>query len=109
MMRGDVVVVAAPGDFGKARPAVVVQTNALPEDHPCVIVCQMTSVLLETTDFRVLIEPSDENSLRVPSQVMVDKPVSVARARVSQRIGRLTASDLNRLDVALAFVMGLAD
>src|SRR5579864_6248791 len=71
MRRGDVVVVAA-GDYGKPRPAVIVQTDALPEDHPSVIVCQMTSVILDTTDFRVRIEPTDENGLRTPSQVMAD-------------------------------------
>ena len=109
MRRGDVVIVAAAGDYRKPRPAVVVQTDALPEDHPSVIVCQMTSASVDTTDFRVLIEPRDDNGLRVRSQVMADKPVTITRERVGQRIGRLTADEMNRLDVALAFVVGLSD
>jgi mRNA interferase MazF len=40
---------------------------------------------------------------------MADKPVTVRRARVGPAIGRLDADDLGRLNVALAFVMGLAD
>jgi mRNA interferase MazF len=40
---------------------------------------------------------------------MADKPVTVRRARVGTAIGRLDADDLGRLNVALAFVMGLAD
>jgi len=109
MKRGDVVTVAAAGDYGKPRPAVIVQTDALPDSHASVVVCQMTSVLSPASDFRVEIEPSDTNGLRVRSQVMVDKPVTISRGRVGQRIGRLGANDLGRLNTAIAFVMGLAD
>jgi len=40
---------------------------------------------------------------------MADKPVTVRRERIGQRIGRLGAAEIARLNVALAFVMGLAD
>jgi len=40
---------------------------------------------------------------------MADKPVTVRRERIGQRIGQLDAAELARLNVALAFVMGLAD
>jgi mRNA-degrading endonuclease toxin of MazEF toxin-antitoxin module len=43
MKRGDVVVVAAAGDYGKPGPAVIVQTNAIPEAHTSVVICRMTS------------------------------------------------------------------
>ena len=33
MRRGDVVTVAATDDYGKASPAVIVQTDALPAAH----------------------------------------------------------------------------
>ena len=42
MKRGDVVTVAAAGDYGRPRPAVIVQTDALPAAHASVVVCQMT-------------------------------------------------------------------
>jgi mRNA interferase MazF len=106
--RGDVVIVAAPGDYGKPRPAVIVQSNALPESHASVVICQMTSELAEA-DFRVTIEPGPDTGLRMRSQVVAGKPATIRRERVGQRIGRLAAADLGRLDAALAFVMGLAD
>lgn len=109
MRRGDVVVVAAAGDYGKPRPAVVVQTDAFPETHPSVVICQMTSDVVNTQDFRVTIEPTEKNGLRARSQVMADKPVTVRRERVGQIVGRLTEADIRRLNIALAFVMGLAD
>lgn len=108
MSRGDVVVVAAPGDYGKPRPAVIVQSSAIPESHASAVICPMTSELVEA-DFRVTIEPGPETGLRVRSQVMADKPVTVRRERLGRLIGQLGAADMARLNVALALVMGLAD
>ena len=109
MKRGDVVIVAAAGDYGKPGPAVVVQTDACPETHASVVICQLTSEGVEAPDFRVAVEPSENNGLRARSQIMADKPVTVRRARVGQAIGRLDDGDVARLNAALAFVMGLAD
>jgi mRNA interferase MazF len=109
MRRGDVVTVAATGDYRTPRPAVIVQTDAFPDTHASVIVCHMTSELSEAPEFRVTIDPSGGNGLRMRSQIMVDKPVTVRRERVGQLIGSLDAEDIRRLNVALAFVMGLTD
>ena len=54
MSRGDVVIVAAPGDYGKPRPAVILQSDAIPESHASLIICPMTSELVEA-DFRITI------------------------------------------------------
>jgi mRNA interferase MazF len=108
MSRGDVVVVAAPGDYGKPRPAVIVQSNAIPASHASIVICQITSELVEA-DFRVTIEAGSETGLRVRSQVMADKPTTVRHERIGPRIGCLAAADMARLNAALAFVMGLAD
>ncbi len=109
MKRGDVVTVTASGDYGKPRPAVIVQTDALPAEHASVIVCQMTSDIVEAPDFRVTIEPGENNGLRTRSQIMADKPVTIRRERVGRQIGSLEEKDIARLNVALAFIMGLAD
>jgi mRNA interferase MazF len=68
----------------------------------------MTSELAEA-DFRITIEPEPETGLRVRSQVMADKPVTIRRERIGQQIGRLAPVDMARLNVALALVLGLAD
>jgi mRNA interferase MazF len=94
MKRGDVVVVAAAGDYGKPRPAVVVQTDAFPEAHASVVICQMTSEIVDAPDFRPTIEPAPENGLRVRSQITADKPVTVRRERTGQVIGRLAGGHL---------------
>ena len=109
MQRGDVVTVAAAGNYGKPRPAVIVQTDAFPKNHAAVVVCRLTSELADAPDFRVTVEPKPENGLRLRSQVMADKPVTVRRERIGQKIGRLGNEEMARLGIALAFVFGLAD
>jgi mRNA interferase MazF len=109
MKRGDVVTVAAAGDYGKPRPAVIVQTDALPAAHASVVVCQMTSECSNAPDFRVTIDPTAKNGLRVKSQVLADKPATIRRERIGRQVGHLDDKDIARLNVALAFVMGLAD
>jgi mRNA interferase MazF len=109
MRRGDVVTVAATGDYGKPRPAVIVQTDALPAAHASVVVCKMTSECSNAADFRVTIEPTTENGLRARSQLMADKPVTIRRERIGGLVGHLDDKDIARLNIALAFVMGLAD
>ncbi|MBP7336186.1 type II toxin-antitoxin system PemK/MazF family toxin [Niveispirillum sp.] len=109
MRRGDVVMVAAAGDDGKPRPAEVVQTDALPDSHASVIICQMSSELADAPDFRITIDAAPENGLRETSQVMADKPVTVRRERISTIIGRLNAAEMARVNTAIALVMGLAD
>jgi mRNA interferase MazF len=69
----------------------------------------MTSECSEAEDFRVTVEPTPKNGLRVKSQVMADKPVTIRRERVGQKIGHLDDKDISRINVAIAFVLGLAD
>jgi mRNA interferase MazF len=101
MRRGDVVTVAAAGDYGKPR-AVIVQTDAFPATHASVVVCQLTSDCSDAPDFRVTVDPTARNGLRVKSQVMADKPVTIRRERVGRRIGHLdrlaNAQDFDSVD-----------
>jgi mRNA interferase MazF len=69
------------------------------------VICQMTSEILDAPDFHVTIDPSE----RGRSQVMADKPVTVRRARIRQLVGHLNDRDIGRMNIALTFVMGLAD
>ena len=85
------------------------QTDAFPSNHASVIICQMTSEVVDAPSFRVTIEPSPENGLRVRSHVMADKPTTVRRARLGPPLGRLATQEISQLNAALAFVMGLAD
>lgn len=109
MKRGDVVTVAISGDYGKPRPAVIVQSDALPDTHSSIVICQMTTSAHPDGFFRVAIEPTPDNGLRALSHIMADKPMTLRRERVGSVIGRLSRSQVRELNSALAFALGLAD
>jgi mRNA-degrading endonuclease toxin of MazEF toxin-antitoxin module len=45
MRRGDIVIVAFAGDFGKPRPAVIVQSDYLNDTRATILLCPFTSEL----------------------------------------------------------------
>ena len=62
MRRGDLVVISGPGDCGKPRPAVVVQSDRLSLDS--VLVAQITSEIVAAPLYRLTIEPGAVNGLQ---------------------------------------------
>ena len=88
---------------------MVIQSDAFPDTHASVVVCQMTSSIAHAPDFRVTVEPSEANGLRQVSQVMADKPTTVRRERIGTRMGYLERPDVLRVNRAVAFSLGLAD
>ena len=72
MRRGDVIIVTLPGDFGKPRPAAVIQSDRL-VGLDTVIVCPFTTSVSEEVTLRPTIEPDAANGLHVRSQAMVEK------------------------------------
>jgi mRNA interferase MazF len=105
-MRGQLVTIALQGDFGKPRPALVVQSDFF-ENHPSVTVLPVTSDLRDTPLFRVLVEPSQENGLRITSQIMIDKAMTVYAERLGEPIGRLDPNVLLEVDRCLAVFLGI--
>ena len=108
MKRGDLVVVAIQGDYGKPRPALVVQSDLFNDTHASVTVVPVTSTIVDTPLFRVTVEPSRRNGLRSVSQIMVDKVTTVRRQRLGQTIGRLEEDVMLRVSRALALWFGIA-
>lgn len=106
MKRGDFVTVALQGDFGKPRPALIVQSDLLAE-LGSVIVCPVTSELRDVA-FRVLVEPTPGTGLQVSSQVMVDKLATVPRAKLGPTFGRLDEDRMKAVERTLLLVLGMA-
>lgn len=108
MRRGDTVIMVAPGELGRPRPAIIVQADELGDATTSVILCPITSDLTEGLSIRPIIDADDSNGLRVRSQVMTDKMLALPRNRVRRVIGTIDESTGNRLDAALLVVLGLA-
>ena len=103
--RGDLVTVFLQGDYGKPRPALVIQSDLLTE-LDSVVFCPVTGEL-RTAAFRVTVEPTAHNGLRALSQVMVDKLSTLPRSKVSAPFGRLEDERMRAVDRALLLVVGV--
>jgi len=101
-----VVTVAGQGDFGKPRPAVVVQSDRLAKVES-VVVCPFTTTLTGDSPLRLPVQPDAENGLRKPSEIMIEKVGAFRPARVGPVIGVLPPAVMTELSRRLAFVLGL--
>ncbi len=107
MKRGDLVTIALQGDYGKPRPALVVQSDLFSE-HPSVTILPVTSDLRKAPLFRIDVEPTAVTNLEKRSQIMVDKVQTVPREKVGAAFGRLDDTSMLTINRALAVWLGFA-
>ena len=108
MKRGDLVTVALSGDYGKPRPALVIQSDFLAETDS-VLVCLLTTTLREAPLYRLTLPAGVASGLREESQVMVDKIMAVRRDRCGAAIGRVDEAGMMALGRLVALMVGVAD
>jgi mRNA interferase MazF len=107
MKRGDFVTIAAQGDFGKPRPALILQADQFGQTAS-VTLLPVTSLLLDVPLLRITVQTSAENGLQKPSQVMLDKVMTVKRDKVGQAFGRIDADAMIEIERRLAVFLGIA-
>jgi len=105
--RGDIVSCVLQGDYGKPRPGVVIQSNLFNPTHQSITLCPITTHLIDTPLFRLSLTPDHENGLEKTSQIMVDKITSIHIDKLGQKIGKLSAKQLQELNHALLIWLNL--
>jgi mRNA interferase MazF len=107
MRRGQFVTVVTAGDYGKPRPALVVQSDLFAE-LPSVVICPLTTTLRDDADqFRLEVAPSSQNGLREISQIAIDKITVVPTAKIGAVIEMADDALLARVNRALALFLGI--
>jgi len=107
MRRGDLVTIAGPGDYGKPRPALVIQADYF-DLTATVTVLLVTGTIVDAPLLRITVEPSGENRLRKTSQIMIDKAMTVRREKVGAVFGTLESDALVAVGRSLAVFLGIA-
>lgn len=107
MKRGDLVTVALQGDYGKPRLALVIQSDQFP-GTASVVVLPVTSTLVDAPLLRLTVEPDAGNGLRTPSQIMLDKPMTVKTDKIGPSFGSLDGVTMVSVNRSLALFLGLA-
>lgn len=105
--RGYFVTVSLPGDYGKPRPALVVQNDTFLK-LPSLVVCPLTSTVRSDADqVRITVAPSRENGLYVVSDVAIDKISVVPITKIGAVIGKADDELMLRVSRALAFFLNI--
>ena len=107
MRRGDFVTIAMQGDLGKPRPALVIQADQF-DQHATVTVLPVTSTTVAAPLLRISVRPDASNGLLKPSQIMVDKAMTMKRDKVGPAFGRIDADVLVEIERCLAVFLGVA-
>lgn len=105
--RGDVVTCSPPGDFGKPRPAVVLQSDLFNATHASVTLCPITSHMVEAPLFRIALEPNSANGLKTSSHAMADKLTTLRSERIGAIMGHLSERELAEIEIAAMRWLGL--
>ncbi len=106
-MRGDLVTIALAGDFGKPRPALVIQANQF-DEHATVTVLLMSGTMIDAPLLRVSVVPDALNGLQKTSQVMIDKAMTIKREKIGPVFGRIDPDTLVEVERCLAVFLGIA-
>lgn len=107
MQRGDIVTCVLSGDYGKPRPAVIVQSDLFNPTHASIVVCPITSHLVEAPLFRLLLAPDKSTGITIISQIMIDKITAIKSEKIAKKIGKLSSSEILKLDEALRLWLNL--
>lgn len=105
--RADLVTIAIQGDFGKPRPALVIQSDLFAA-HTTVTVLLLSTAWVDAPLLRVPLQPDPRNGLHLPSQVMIDKAMTVKREKLGRPIGRIDTATMVEIDRRLAIFLGIA-
>ncbi|WP_208442579.1 type II toxin-antitoxin system PemK/MazF family toxin, partial [Bartonella raoultii] len=105
-MRGSLVTIAMQGDFGKPRPALIIQANQFSE-HTSVTILPITSTLVAAPLLRITIQPDTQNGLKKTSQVMIDKIMTVRGEKVSPAFGSIHTDKMVEIERCLAVFLGI--
>ncbi len=98
--------VAVSGDYGKPRPALVIQADAFSEIGS-VTVLRLTSELHDWPSLRVTVEATESTGLRATSQIMIDKATAVPREKIGGVFGCLDATTMRTVNQALIIFLDL--
>jgi len=105
MRRFDIYTTTGGTYSTKPRPAVIIQALAF-DDFDSLTVIPMTTVDLNS-DFRIKIEPSNENNLGKTGFIMIDKLTTIKKSGLGDYIGHIEDKYIDVIENALLKFIGI--
>ena len=106
MKRFDIYTTTGGTYSTKPRPAVIIQALAF-DDFDSLTVIPMTTIEVNS-DFRIRIEPSEENNLGKTGFVMIDKLTTIKKSGLGEYIGHIEDKYIDGIENALLKFIGIA-
>jgi mRNA interferase MazF len=111
--RGEVYLVTFDPTVGseiqRTRPALILQNDIANRNSPITIVAAITSQFEESLyPTEVLIRPP-EGGLTTPSVALLNQIRSIDRRRLVRRLGRVSATTMERVNRAIQLSLGLLE
>ena len=107
LKRGDLVIVSAPGSYGKPRPSIVLQSDVYDSTASVVVLLMTTRLHPDAPLIRYNVLPAPANGLKEPTDVMIDKIFTVPRERMGKKIGKLDPAQMTEITAELAIFLGM--
>lgn len=114
MKRGDVILVELPQadtsghEQEGIRPALVVHDDATSSQLSVIMIVPMTSNLrAKSFSHTILIQPSSQNGLSMPSVLLIFQLRAIDKRRIKRTIGTLEISIMEQVDAEMKKLLGL--
>jgi mRNA interferase MazF len=114
MKRGDIILVELPQadtsghEQEGVRPALVVHDDATNNQLSVVMIVPMTSNLkLQNFAHTILIQPSQQNGLSMPSVLLVFQLRAIDKRRIKKTLGSLEAKFMEQVNAEMKKLLGL--
>jgi mRNA interferase MazF len=115
MKRGDIVLVKLPESAEGSgheqvgtRPALIVHNDETSESVSVIMIVPFTSNLKAGRfSHTILVQPSKENGLAVPSVLLVFQLRAVDKSRIARKIGRLESKWIKIVNKEIRNLLGL--
>ncbi len=108
MRRGELWTAAGGGHYaGKPRPVLIVQDDLF-DATASITVCPLTTDPTDIPLLRIALDPTKTNGLADASRIMLDKATTMPRAKLGDRIGSVSDTDMAALSRSLVVFLGLA-
>jgi mRNA interferase MazF len=106
MNRGEIWTLRDEGYAGKARPVVIVQTDA-GGFFNSVILCLFTTFESSHIPTRVFVIANEINGLKKDSYIMTEKIVTIDKKELGEKVGVLTGEQMRSVSTQLAKLLDI--
>jgi mRNA interferase MazF len=107
LIRGDLVTCSVRGDFGKPRPAVVIQSDKFAHTNSVTLVLLTGTLVKDAPLTRLEVYPTAANGLRKVSHIMIDRVTTLPKEQLGPAFGRLENDILRLVEERVAAFLGL--